>query len=1506
MALARHLPRVTRDCFRPRFLAVAARILAPVLSRITHHLSLIPAFFLLLIGHSSLVTAQITPQSVITTVAGGSWVFRGDGKPALEAPLEELQSLAVDAAGNVFASDSGNNLIVKIAPGGILTVVAGNGIRGFSGDGGAATSAALNSPLGMTVDAAGNLYIADWGNNRVRKVSSDGVITTLAGGGTASPGDGGPATAARLISPRHLAVDAVGNVYVAEGNAHRVRKVRPDGIITTVAGTGIQGFSGDGGPATEAALNFPTHVAVDAADSLYIADISNGRIRKVSPDGVISTFAAISGPFGLAVDASGNLYVSHGFRVSKVTPSGTVSPVAGTGSAGFSGDGGPATEATLNEPKGVAVDTAGNLYIGDARNLVLRNVTPDGIIRTVAGNRLFKYSGDGGPATSASLNVPGGVAADATGSFFVADLRNHRIRKVRPEGIITTVAGTGIPGFSGEGGPATSAMLTLPWDVAVDPAGGFYIAATGIYKAGADGIFRRVSGAGFSRGLAVDAAGNLFFAEQTGHRVRKLGPDGTITVVAGTGTAGFSGDGGPATSAMFNRPEGLAVDTAGNVYVADSLNHRIRRISSTGTITTFAGNGAPGSLGDGGPATSASLSFPRGVSVDGNGNVYIADAFNFRIRRVSPDGVITTVAGTFAGFLGDGGPAAKAQLKTPVDLAADAAGNLYIADGGDVNGNDRIRKVWATVPSFAVSPATLDFRAPAGAPAVAEQRISVLSEAFGLRWAAQASTASGNWLSVTPASGAAPGVIAVSANVTNLQPGAYTGTITVNAPLANPPVQTVAVSLTVEAALSPKLVAEPLALTFETQTGVSSLPTKTLRISNGGSGAIPWTARAKTTSGGNWLEITPGSGSVSPGSPLTAQVLVVPGTLVAGVYTGSILLESQTTGQTETVGVTLLVEQPAKTLLLSQAGLLFTGVEGGGAVPSDTFGIVNVGEGEMVWTVEATTLSGGPNWLTVSPREGRSVAGSLRVPRVEVGVNASGMKAGQYNGLVRVNALGAANSPQFATVTLEVLPPGSHPGVVMRPSGMIFAAQAGTSSPGSQTLRLSTAGEGQIEARSGLFTSDGGQWIEILPPNAVLSAEDPRTIVVQPVLGTLGPGVYRGQLALSFSDGSPTQRVDILFLVVSGPIGVTSAAEDPATDRNQELPGKAVEGCEPKRLHAVFRTLTDNFSSPLGWPTPIEALVVDDCGNAVTNATVVASFSNGDLPLVLTSLRNGFYVGTWKSTKTGTAVSVTVRAELPPLERAEVKAQGQVRNNPNAPALFQGGIVSGASFARDEAVAPGSIISVFGSNLTQGDHRASRLPLETTLGGVTLTVGGIDAPLFYSGEGQVNAQLPFELPPNSQQQVLLKVRKETAGPETVAVPEVITVATTRPAIFTLNQQGTGQGAILNQDNSPNSASNPAARGGVAQIFATGLGATNPAVASGQAAPSDPPAVVTNPVTVTLGEVSAPVQFQGLAPGFVGLYQINVEVPAAVAPGPEVAVVLTQNGVASNTVTVAVQ
>ena len=649
----------------------------------------------------------------ISTFAGGGLPVNIPGTSA-SLGYDVPQSIAADRAGNVFFADQ-NTVLRLDATTGVLTLVAGNGTPGFSGDNGPATSAQLANPEGLAVDSAGNLFIADAYNYRIRKVSN-GVITTVAGNGTPGfSGDNGPATSAQLDPGSGLAVDSAGNLFIAEFHNQRIRKVS-GGMISTVAGNGTPGFSGDNGPATSAQLFGPAAVAVDSAGNLYIADSFNQRIRKVS-NGVITTVAGNGAqwfggdggpatsaelwyPSGVAVDSAGNLYIADTFnhRIRKVS-NGVITNAAGGGPS--LGDNGPATSAQVLNPGGVAVDSAGNLYIADSGHNRIRRVS-NGVITTVAGIGTCCFSGDNGPPSSAQVYGPKGVAVDSAGSLYIADSLNNRIRKVS-NGVTTTVAGNGTQGFSGDNGPATSAQLNSPAGVAVDSAGNLYIADTwnNLIRKVSGGVITTLAGNGafgFSGdngpatsaqlanpvGVAVDSDGDLYLADNWNHRVRKVS-HGVITTVAGNAAMGFSGDNGPAASAQLVDPEGVAVDSAGNLYIADGGGNRIRKVSS-GVISTVAGNGTYGLGSDHGPAASAQLWDPTGVVVDSAGNLYIADTGNSCVRKVS-NGVISTVAGNgTSGFSGDNGPATSAQL-VPEGVAVDSAGNVYIADSY----NNRIR-----------------------------------------------------------------------------------------------------------------------------------------------------------------------------------------------------------------------------------------------------------------------------------------------------------------------------------------------------------------------------------------------------------------------------------------------------------------------------------------------------------------------------------------------------------------------------------------------------------------------------------------------------------------------------------------------------------------------------------------------------------------------------------------------------------------------------------------------
>jgi sugar lactone lactonase YvrE len=660
---------------------------------------------------------------------------------ATDVSISLVDGMAVSSNGGIYISRRAHNVISRIDSKGMLVNVVGTGASGYSGDGGPATKAKMNIPAGLTFDKQGNLYIADRANHRVRKVDKKGIITTVAGNGTAGfSGDGGPATQASLNLPSGVAVDPKGNLYISDRSNNRVRVVNTKGIIKTFAGTGSDGYHGDNMPALKATLDKPFGLALDKDNNLYIADRGNNRIRKVDSSGLISTVAgdggfyyigdngpayraSIAGPTGVTVDDRGNVYIADrsNNRIRMVDKLGMIRTVMGTGQQDYNGDSELARETNLHLPFGVALDKKGDLLVIDRSHYRIRKLIMKGNkVTTLAGNGVKQFGGDGGPAQGANLEFPHGIDVDSKDNVIFADKAHYRIRKITPKGIISTIVGTGIRGNIGDGGPALKASVH-PFRMRLNHKDEiFFISPSGfvslVRKVNTKGIINEyittgnadyqkavlASGSGASTkseitvisqfsDLALDKKGNLYLADRINHQIRKLSPKGKIKTIAGTGESSYFGDGGPATKAAFRDPVAITLDTAGNLYVADAANNMIRKIDTKGIISTIAGNGKHQDSGDGGPAIKASLRSIDSLAFSPSGELHIVETNTHHIRKIKKDGTIVTVAGRpgIQGNYGDGGPATKAMLKQPADIAFDSKGNMYITDMG----NNSIRKV---------------------------------------------------------------------------------------------------------------------------------------------------------------------------------------------------------------------------------------------------------------------------------------------------------------------------------------------------------------------------------------------------------------------------------------------------------------------------------------------------------------------------------------------------------------------------------------------------------------------------------------------------------------------------------------------------------------------------------------------------------------------------------------------------------------------------------------------
>ncbi len=614
--------------------------------------------------------------------------------------------------------------------------------------------------------------------------------------------------------------------------------------------------------------------------------------------------------------------------------------------------------------------------------------------------------------------------------------------------------------------------------------------------------------------------------------------------------------------------------------------------------------------------------------------MFIADSGNNVVRMINTVGVITTVAGTHVvGYSGDGGLATSATFNQPETVIPDGAGGLHIADAL----NNRIRRVLPAAPTFQATPKTLSFSAPAGGAVTTPQSVVLSSAVTGLAFSVSTSDP---WLNASLAGGNIPTSLDITMDPSQLPPGTLNGTVTITAPQAATPVQQVTVSANIVAAQAPVLAAGSAGINFAFVQGADP-SSSTLSISNQGGGSIAFTAVAATASGGDWLQTSPSSGTVTPGVNAPITVTATPGTLAAGAYTGTITITGAG-GNVLQVPVNMAVSPAKSKILLSQDGITFTAVSQGGSPLPQSIGILNVGSGVMNWTAQVTTLSGS-GWLNLSSASGSVTRPFLDASFTNVTVNAKSLPPGVYHGQIQVSASGGDNSPQTVLVALNVLPAGSNPGPEVGPPGLVFTGLAGAENPGSQNILIANLTGAPISYGSTPTYVGGGNWITDAPATSAVAPDTPAQIVVQPDFTGLPGGIRRAVLTFAFDDGS-VRTVSILSVLAEPSLGTSNSSPQTST---RGVRSATASGCQATRLLPVFTQLGSGPSAPASFPIAIQVRVADDCASPLTTGSVVASFSNNDPPKPLVSLGSGTWSATWQpGNASGSGVTVSVNASL--------------------------------------------------------------------------------------------------------------------------------------------------------------------------------------------------------------------------------------------------------------------
>ena len=1423
----------------------------------------------------TLAIASLHAQSpgILTTLAGTQWSFPTGKIEARQAPLGRVEGIALHPDGSVYLADPENHLVLRYnRQTGLIERIAG-GIIGFCGDGGPAVRSCLSSPMAVAIDRQGQIYIADYGNNRIRLIDRVGTIRTV------FFQDSPP------LQPSALALDQRGRLWVSSGSgalylgpASKPRILRLDGdLAEIVAGNGEMGLAMDGAIAATSPLSAIRDIAIDSNGVLYllevpfISGVSSARLRKVAANGRLETVTggfgrslprdgqlAISQPMGqplsLAIDSEGRPVIADLGLIYRIEKNGRISWVVGNGTWSLTQtlESVVARSAILHPNLlSLAVEPDGSYVWGEQHLAKLSN----DIVQIVAGNENFRRTPSPVPAGTAVLRGPKDRAVGTNGEIFVAD--GDDIYSITLDGSLAPlVRERSIQREPSRVGELIrlSELFINPNSIATNKSGDlfFTLPRGGVYQLLSNGYAQLLSQLTVSSKLRVSPDDDLYFSSPSATSLLKFDrKTGAIATVAGTSESATAEDGVPIAFARFRFIYGIAFNAAGETILSDSSSNRIWRLTRDGRLAAVGGTGSAVRaevLGNGQAATRSAIPNPMGIFQEESGALLVT--YIYGLLRILPNGTLEHLIGPGGGRSGDGGLAKDGSLSYPTAVVKDSQGNIYVSD----ERNQNIRIILAAPPLGSVSSKLIELNASAGSTASEPVDLLMQNPVSGVRFQIDAPPGGlPTWLQLSTRQGVTPLRVAVAANAGRLTAGSYESQFTVRFPdLPQPPIP-VLVRLTVSPAREPKLVFSEERLSLAVPLAPRVLERR-LKVINTGDGKASYRVQV-AASGVGWLSVSPPSGEVNGAESKDLLVTVDARELASGVYSTELLLE--TNGQvTALIPVNLAISDRESTLSLSQIGLSFLAVQGGGVVPPQEIGVLSQGAGGVEWRLRPETLSGG-DWLRPEIAVGTTGSSLSTVP---VTVDPLRNPPGDYYGLLRVESPAAANSPQLVTVSMRVLPEKSNAGTVVQPAGLRFHSGPARERPGHQEVVIYNVSGGSLSFQARTATVTAGQTIALLPEAGVIRPETPFRMLILHSGDRAGTAVINLQL----SDGN---IVPIRSEFVLAP--QTSAKQ--SSYRLIET-----DSCRASKLVPSVVSLGQG-NPAIGWPTAMVLDIKDDCGASWANGSVVALFSNGDPPVELKSLENGRWHGTWNP-RSGVGKDVVVQfqakdrnSSIEGVHEARTGLLGQQA----PPVVNPSGVVSPIDSKAFEPLALGSLIRLDGERLAETSQRQQDGTSWTgQLGSTRVFIAGRSVALGSVSGARIEGVLPFDIEPNTTHQLVV------LRGSTYSLPVTVDVARATPNLLSNPQAGDNWAAVSARsgpDQSFNLAGpdNPPAPGDDVLLLAVGLGPTLSPVPPGSIGSEANP--VEADITVVTGNRTIPAA-ASLAPGMIGLYTVVFHAP----------------------------